>query len=158
MVASGGVRLDVIPVLRALAGALAMFVLPGLAWTLALRPGLHRDRVALLFWSVAASVALLVLYGTALGLAGRFTAPWLVGCALAVAAVGALVAGRRGAFRGPWARAPDPSAAGRARVATLRRLKVDATMLRKSGRRKDAEALEAEARDVEAKAREELYP
>ena len=146
--------MDALGVLRLVAGTLLLFVAPGLAWTLALRPRLRRDLPALAFWSVAASAALLVLYGTALGLAGRFTAPWLVGLALATALAGALVAWRRAPDVG---RDADPSADFRARVEPLRRHKVAAVMLRKKGKRAEADAAAEEARRLEAKAREELY-
>lgn len=146
--------MDVVGLLRALGGALLLFVAPGLAWALALRPRLRRDVPALAFWSVAASAALLVLYGTALGLTGRFSAPWLVGVALAVAATGALVAWRRPPHTGADA---DPSADFRARVEALRARKVAAVMLRKRGKRAEADAEDAAAKRLEAEAREELY-
>lgn len=146
--------MDAAGVFRLVGGALLLFVAPGLAWSLALLPRLRRDVPALAFWSVAASTALLVLYGTALGLAGRFTATWLVTLALVLTAGGALVAWRRAP---DVARDADPSADFTARVKALRMRKVAAVMLRKQGKRVEADAETAEARRLEAKARKELY-
>ncbi|HLE97693.1 MAG TPA: hypothetical protein VI997_10020 [Candidatus Thermoplasmatota archaeon] len=127
--------MDPIGVVRALAGGVALFVLPGAAWALALRPGLRRDPIALAFWAIATSVALLVLYGTALGLLGVFRASTLLAAALGIALVGGVVAVAR---RDVGVREVDPGADGRARVARLR----EATL---AGDREAKARLEAEA-------------
>lgn len=146
--------MDALAAVRFAAGALLLFVLPGLAWALAAKPRLRQDVVALAFWSLALSAALLVLYGTALGLAGAFTTPWLVGVAIALAATGGVVAWRRAPETG---RDVDASAEFTARVVALRRPKVAAVMLRKDRKTAEADAEDAAARALEAKARRELY-